>query len=127
MRTLHISSRSQWENALSRLETWLEEQEVSMSVQQNIFIAFDEIVSNIFHHNEQDFPVQIDIQVDIQSSSVTLAFKDNCKLFNPLEATNTKENDIGGWGIDIVLKLMDVTKYEIVNGMNCLTIQKNIV
>lgn len=98
-----------------------------MSVQQNIMIAFDEIVSNIFHHNEQDFPVQIDIQVDIQISSVTLVFKDNCKLFNPLESEKNKESDIGGWGIDIILKLMDDTKYEIANGMNCLTIQKHII
>lgn len=127
MRTLQISSRSQWENALHQLEMWLEEHEVSMSVQQNMMIAFDEIVSNIFHHNKQDFPVQIDIQVDIQTSSVTLVFKDNCKLFNPLESVKNKESDIGGWGIDIILRLMDDTKYEIVNGMNCLTIQKHII
>ncbi len=127
MRTLTISSRSQWEKSLIHLENWLREDNVNTSIQQSIFISFDEIISNIFRHNPEKKSIEINIKLEINSSTISLNFIDNCKLFNPLNKKDKEEISFGGWGIDIIKKLMDEFKYEIINDKNCLTIKKYIV
>ena len=126
MRTLSISSRSQWEIALNQLEDWLESNKIDAASQQIIFITFDEVISNIFNHNEQEDPIKIEVEIYKNPIMISLAFKDNCKLFNPLNKQEKEEISFGGWGIDIVKKLMDAVEYYVVDGENCLTVKKHI-
>ncbi|HUH75087.1 MAG TPA: ATP-binding protein [Chitinophagales bacterium] len=127
MRTLIISSRSQWENSLNQLENWLVEFHIHPTIQQHIYVSFDEIVSNIFRHNSTQKTIKINIKIDLETSFIALTFSDNCPLFNPLNKIDKVEISLGGWGIDIVKKLMDEIHYEIVNDKNCLSIKKYIV
>ena len=123
MRTLSIASRSQWEIALNQLEDWLESNKIDAALQQKIFITFDEVISNIFNHNEQENPIEIEVEINKNPSMISLAFTDNCKLFNPLNKEEKEEVNFGGWGIDIVRKLMDKVEYDIVAGKNCLIVK----
>ena len=126
MRTLSIASRSQWEIALNQLEDWLESNKIDAALQQKIYITFDEVISNIFNHNEQENPIEIEVEINKNPSMISLAFRDNCKLFNPLNKLEKEEISFGGWGIDIVKKLMDAVEYDVVDGENCLTVKKHI-
>ena len=126
MRTFSIASRSQWEIALNQLEDWLESNKIDVALQQKIFITFDEVISNIFNHNEQENPIEIEVEINKNPSMLSLAFRDNCKLLNPLNKQEKEEISFGGWGIDIVEKLMDAVEYDVVDGENCLTVKKHI-
>lgn len=123
MRTLLIASRSQWQIALSQLDDWLESNKLDAALQQKILITFDEVISNIFNHNEQKNTIEIKVAIDKNHSVISLAFTDNCKLFNPLNKEEKEEVNFGGWGIDIVRKLMDKVEYDIVAGKNCLIVK----
>ena len=125
-RTLHISTRSQWEDALNLLEELFSEEDIDSAHQQSIFIAFDEIISNVFNNNKEKDLIEIEVEFCINSSFISLIFNDNCKLFNPLDKKEKQEISFGGWGIDIVRKLMDEMEYKIIDGRNCLTIKKQI-
>lgn len=127
MRSLFIASRSQWENALNQLEDWLNSHEIDATTQNKVFITFDEVISNIFNHNKQDNPIEIEIKLNKSPSMVSLTFKDNCELFNPLNKVEKKAEDFGGWGLDIIKQLMDDIEYQIVDNENCLTVEKSLL
>lgn len=127
MRTLHIASRSQWEVALGQLEAWFISKEIDAAIQSKLFIAFDEIVSNIFNHNSQEIPIEIEVTCEKKPTLISLSFTDNCKLFNPLNSVKKEPDAIGGWGLDIVKQLMDDIEYKVVDNKNCLTVKKQIL
>ena len=127
MRTLYIASRSQWEVALGQLEDWLISNEIDVPNQSKLLIVFDEIVSNIFNHNTQETPIEVEVNCKKHATSVSLSFTDNCNLFNPLKNSENKPKAIGGWGLDIVKNLMDKIEYEVIDNKNCLTVKKNIL
>lgn len=127
MRTLHIASRSQWEVALNQLEAWFISNEIDAATQNKLFIAFDEIVSNIFNHNSQEIPIEIEVNCEKKPTLISLNFTDNCKLFNPLNSNKKESDAIGGWGLDIVKQLMDDIDYKVVDNKNCLIVKKQIL
>lgn len=127
MRTLHIASRSQWEVALGQLEAWFISKEIDAATQNKLFIAFDEIVSNIFNHNSQEIPIEIEVHCEKKPPLISLNFTDNCKLFNPLNSVKKEPDAIGGWGLDIVKQLMDDIEYKVVDNKNCLIVKKQIL
>lgn len=128
MRTLLIASRPQWEVALGQLETWFVSNEIDASTQSKLLIAFDEIVSNIFNHNTQEIPIEIEVGCEKKPSLVSLSFTDNCELFNPLNSVKKNKTDaIGGWGLDIIKQLMDDIEYKVIDNKNCLIIKKEIL
>lgn len=127
MRTLQIASRSQWEVALGQLEAWFISNEIDAAIQSKLFIAFDEIVSNIFNHNSQEIPIEIEVNCEKNPTLISLKFTDNCKLFNPLNSVKKEPDAIGGWGLDIVKQLMDDIEYKVVDNKNCLIVKKQIL
>ena len=74
----------------------------------------------------------LDVDIKRDADSITLCFRDGGVPFNPLakELPNTslplEKRRIGGLGILMVIKKMDLVKYEYANGENVLTVIKRI-
>ena len=99
-----------------------------------INVAIDEIFSNIsrYAYGAGQGDATVSIEVEAQPLRVILTFSDHGVPFNPLEkaAPNVKlsaeEREIGGLGIFLVRKTMDAISYEYKDGMNILTIKKQL-
>ena len=100
-----------------------------------IDLAVEEIFVNIAHYSgsaEAEICASYHISGD-GSGTLTLAFKDSGKPFNPLDradpdlSLSAEERRIGGLGIFLTKKFMDSVEYEYVGGMNCLTIKKTLL
>ena len=99
----------------------------------DIRLVLEEIVSNIIKYGYKDSDEhQIDIQINLESSTLTLEIKDDGNPFNPLEVRNDEvekpwdERETGGMGIYIVKNLMDKTEYHRVEDNNILLLKKYI-
>ena len=74
----------------------------------------------------------VKIEVENDPLSVIITFIDNGKPFNPLEqaepdvTASAEERKIGGLGIFLVKKTMNLVEYEYKNGQNILKIKKNL-
>ena len=72
------------------------------------------------------------LEVFLEEKDVTIIFKDNGIPYNPLARKDPditlplEERRIGGLGIYIVKKYMDNIDYAYENGMNVVTIKKNM-
>ena len=72
------------------------------------------------------------VSADVVERIATVIFRDTGPEYNPLERSNPdaekriREHKIGGFGIFIVKKLMDDVRYERTDGMNVLTIMKEM-
>ncbi len=112
----------------------LEELDCPIKTQTQIDIAIDELFSNIVHYayspNVGDATVRVDVGEN--PSSVIITFIDAGKPYNPLQKADPditlgiNDREIGGLGIFLVKKSMDVMTYEYTNGQNILRIKKNI-
>ncbi len=104
----------------------------SMKVIAQVAVAVEEIYVNIAHYAYEDAIGKAIINCDITDKKVILKFSDGGRQFNPLikEDPNIKltaeERKIGGLGILMVKKMMDNVTYSFEEGMNVLTIEKNI-
>ena len=94
-----------------------------------IFETVDELVANIVDYSNSDY---LDIEIVRDDKSITLRFRDGGIPFNPLKkdppdiSLPMEEREIGGLGIFLVIKKMDVVEYEHTDGENILTIKKMI-
>lgn len=98
---------------------------VNSSERSKLYIAIDEIVSNIIKFSGASF---ITMECNKKNDIVYLKFIDDGKFFNPLAFKNVdtslplNERKIGGLGIFIVKNSMDYTHYEYSDNNNILTI-----
>ena len=99
----------------------------------DIRLVLEEIVSNIIKYGYKDNDDhQIDIQINLESSVLTLEIKDDGNPFDPLEVKNDEvekpwdERETGGMGIYIVKNLMDKAEYHRVENNNILLLKKYI-
>ena len=100
-----------------------------------IDVAIDEIFSNIarYAYTKMDGTATVRVDVDEDPLSVIITFSDHGKPYNPLlkEMPDTiglpaKKRPIGGLGLFMVKKTMDIITYSYENGQNILTIRKRI-
>ena len=99
-----------------------------------ISIAIDELFGNIarYAYTPNVGNAEVRLEVEEEPLSVIVTFIDNGKPFNPLEQANpdttasAKERKVGGLGIFLVKKTMDMVEYEYREGQNILKIKKNI-
>lgn len=99
-----------------------------------IDLAVEEIFVNIAHYSgAAEAVIACDYHVSGDGSEeLTLVFKDKGKPFNPLErkdpdlTLSAEERGIGGLGIFLTKKFMDLVEYEFTDGMNVLRISKKI-
>lgn len=105
-----------------------------MKAQTQISIAIDELFGNIakYAYSPDVGKATVCFEVEENPLSVIITFIDNGKPFNPLEQNEpdttlaAQERKVGGLGIFLVKKTMNLVEYEYKNGQNILRIKKNI-
>lgn len=96
-----------------------------LSVQAQVDIAIDEILSNVVYYSGSE---NMTVQMWLWERQVKLAFVDNGTPYNPLEQENpdvtlsASERKVGGLGIYMVKTMLDALEYRYENGKNIFTI-----
>ena len=117
------------QDVLSFVEKTLAEAEVPKKIAVKMNIAADEIYSNIRLYSGA---TKAELECTVSENSITLVFVDNGSPYNPMDkedpdtTLSADEREIGGLGIFMVKKTMDDVAYEYSEGMNRLTLKKNI-
>lgn len=112
----------------------LEQLDCPMKTQIQVDIAIDELFGNIanYAYNLEIGVATVRIEVTEEPLAVVITFIDNGVPYDPLAKADpdvtlsAEKRQIGGLGIYIVKKSMDNISYEYKDGMNILTIRKNI-
>ena len=95
-------------------------------------VALDEALSNIVHHGlaGREGTAEIEIEFRLVGAEVEIVLADDAPPFNPLEvaepdtARSLEERPVGGLGVALVRKLMDVVEYERREGRNQLRLRR---
>lgn len=114
------------------VNTELEALDCPYKAEMQIDLAIDELFGNIanYAYNPETGDATVRLEVEEDPLSVIITFSDNGKPFNPLEAKepdttlSAEERQIGGLGIFIVKKYMDMIDYDYRDGQNILRIKK---
>ena len=112
----------------------LEDLNCPVKVQTQIAIAIDELFGNIarYAHTPDIGKATVRFAVEENPLSVIITFIDHGVPFNPLEQAqpdihaSAEDRPIGGLGIFLVKKSMNMVEYAYKNGQNILTIKKTI-
>lgn len=112
----------------------LEKLDCPVKARRQIDVAIDELFGNIarYAYSPDVGKATVRFSVEENPLEVAITFIDNGIPFNPLEKSNpdthlsAEERPIGGLGIFLVKKSMDLVEYEYKNGQNILKIKKNI-
>lgn len=112
----------------------LEQLDCPVKAHTQIAIVIDELFGNIARYAYTPDIGQATVQVEVEDNplSVIITFIDHGVPFNPLEQAepdthaSAKERAIGGLGIYLVKKTMNLVEYEYRDGQNILKIKKNI-
>ena len=112
----------------------LEKLDCPVKARRQIDVAIDELFGNIarYAYSPDVGKATVRFSVEENPLEVTITFIDNGIPFNPLEKSNpdthlsAEERPIGGLGIFLVRKSMDLVEYEYKNGQNILKIKKKI-
>lgn len=122
------------EEVISFVEETLEIYECSMKALMAICVAIEEVFVNVANYAYVDGvgDITISIGFDEESRTVTFRISDKGVPFNPLNkpdpdtTLSIEEREIGGLGIYITKKTMDVVNYAFENEENILTMIKKI-
>lgn len=112
----------------------LEKLDCPVKARRQIYVAIDELFGNIARYAYSPGVGKATVRFSVEENplEVAITFIDNGIPFNPLEKSNpdthlsAEERPIGGLGIFLVKKSMDLVEYEYKNGQNILKIKKNI-
>ena len=132
MKELKIEATPQnLDSVIQFVDEQLEEYGCGMKQQMAIDLAVEELFVNIAHYADTGYAsVLVDVIKD--PLSVEITFIDNGKPYDPLAKSDpdtslsVEDRPIGGMGIFLVKKSMDLVNYEYKDGKNILTIKKNI-
>ena len=133
MKELEIDAKSEnIEAVLEFIHAELEAIGYSMKAQNQIALAVEEIFINIAKYAYSPETGSAVIRM-AAGDEIVIIFEDNGKPYNPLEKADPDVNapmedrEIGGLGIFLVKKIMDVVEYEHKGGKNILTIKWNTI
>ena len=106
----------------------------SFKAETQIDVAIDELFGNIarYAYNPETGKATVRLEVEENPLSVVITFIDNGRPFNPLEKSDpditlsAEEREIGGLGIFLVKKTMDLIEYDYRDGQNILKIKKSV-
>lgn len=121
-------------NIQGLIESDLEDYECGMKSMMQVSIAVEEIFVNIasYAYGTEDGVTKILYEFREEPSRIYMEFHDTGKKFNPLEKEDTdtslpiEDKQIGGLGILMVKKSMDVMEYLYEKSTNILMIEKNL-
>lgn len=109
------------------ISIWAEEKSVAMKFSTKLAICTDELVSNVVFYGGA---TTLEVSCEKRGDEVLLSFTDNGKAFNPLTeakepdiTASVEEREIGGLGIFMVKKMMDVVTYKRVYERNVLSMK----
>ena len=112
----------------------LEKLDCPMKAEAQIAVAIDELFGNIarYAYSPDVGKATVRFEVDNDLPAVIITFIDHGVPFNPLEQVDpdthasAEERQIGGLGIFLVRKTMDMVEYAYRDGRNILMIKKNL-
>ena len=121
-------------DVLAFVEQALEQYECPMKIQMAICVAIEEVFVNVAHYayGEGDGDVTFTISFEEETRNITFQMVDSGIPFDPLKKADpditlsAEEREIGGLGIFITKKTMDLVTYAYKNGENILTMIKKI-
>jgi sigma-B regulation protein RsbU (phosphoserine phosphatase) len=121
-------------DVLAFIEQILEKHQCSMKNQTAICVAIEEVFVNVAHYAYKGAQgdVKFDISFDEETRNITFRMSDKGVAFDPLKkpepdiTLSAEEREIGGLGIFITKKTMDLVTYAYENGENVLTMIKKI-
>ena len=122
------------DTVIAFVDEQLEEYGCGMKAQMAIDVAVDELFANIAHYAYSPETGYATVRIDVikEPLSVEITFIDNGIPYDPLAkidpdtSLSVEDRPIGGMGIFIVKKSMDLVNYEYKDGKNVLTIKKTI-
>lgn len=123
--------------ATPELATFVEEVaetlQIDMLLTMNLTLALEEAVVNVMNYAYAEGTVgQVNILATSDGHRLRFVITDSGKPFDPTkvaEADTTlsvEERPVGGLGIFLVKKIMDVVSYEYTDGQNVLTLEKTL-
>jgi len=115
-----------------KFEIFAEENDLSQRIIYDISLCLDELITNIISYGFHDKAEHtIEIQFHLKEHEIKLVFIDDGIEFDPELKEDpahlqhsVEERPIGGLGIYLVKKLMDIIKYKRVEDKNILTLTK---
>ena len=121
-------------DVLAFVEQTLEKHECPMKIQTAICVAIEEVFVNVAHYayGGAEGDVTFDISFEEETRNITFRMIDKGVAFDPLKkpdpdiTLSAEEREIGGLGIFITKKTMDLVTYAYENGENVLTMIKKI-
>ena len=135
MAELNIEARTEnLEKVLAFIGEILDEYNCSLKVRTQLDIAVEELFVNIAHYAYHSGVGAATVRVEVQEDplQVSVTFIDNGVPYDPLARADpdvtlsAEERKIGGLGIYMVKKSMDMVDYDYKDGKNILTIQKKL-
>lgn len=111
----------------------LEENGATMKTQMQVDLAVEEIFVNIAHYAYGDSTGKATIAVSCQNGEMTIVLQDSGTPYNPLAkedpdvTLSAEERKIGGLGVYLTKKNMDAVSYEYRDGLNVLTMKKQLL
>ena len=122
------------EPAQAHLDEFMEQHDVPLKMQNQIQIAFEEMLVNVCHYAYAKEKTNQDVHVslDVKDDNLIITIRDHGFAFNPLERKDpditgdVADRQVGGLGIYMAKKIMDDMTYEYKYNMNILTMTKKI-
>lgn len=115
------------------VESFCEPFEPSMKDILSIQLALEELVTNVINHGYADgHPHDFTVTLSGEPGCIRAVITDDAPAYDPLARPEVdtslplEERAIGGLGVHLVKKLMDVSHYERRDGKNILTIERRL-
>lgn len=123
--------------AVSTLQAWMAqlmgEAEVSLSVQAEMQLVAEEVVTNVFKYGQLPEGRGVTLVMEIDERSLRMEFRDAGIPFDPLEeakrselGSDTESAAIGGLGVHLLEGLTDRQVYRRQGDENCLVLIKHL-
>ncbi len=115
-----------------KFEDFADDNELSQRIVYDISLCLDELITNIISYGFTDDNVHdIEVKFELHDKELKLILIDDGQAFDPTQKEDpihlqhaVEERPIGGLGIYLVKKLMDIVKYKRINDKNILTLTK---
>jgi serine/threonine-protein kinase RsbW len=113
---------------LEQADHWAREAGLSEKKVQDIALATEEALVNIFHYGYREGEGEVAMACRIAPETLTLEIRDTGQPFNPLSredpdtSLSLEDRPIGGLGIFLIKQLMDEVHYRREGDQNILTV-----